>query len=115
MDNQQIIDELNRRLMAVETITAGDGAHLFRNVAERTKCRDGFDVSIQAGRTCYCDPRTNRGPWLEFELGYPSAPMPGLEQWAETPNTTDTVWAYVPADAIAQLIASHGGFAEGEV
>lgn len=73
-------------------------------------CADGFSVSIQASRDHYCDPRSDLGPWVEFELGYPSEPDELINEYAEDPSRpTDTVYGYVPVSVVEALIAKHGG------
>ena len=89
-------------------VRAADG-YVYRNPAPRVDCADGWSVSIQASQYHYCEPRTNAGPWVEFELGYPSELDPELEPFAEEPDTTRTVFAYVPASVVLALIAKHGG------
>lgn len=78
-------------------------------------CKDGFTVSIQAGDMVYCAPRHHTPPagWSEWELGYPSRPEELLRPWAENgPNDilTDTVYPYVPAHVVMQVLFSHGGW-----
>ncbi len=36
-------------------------------------CADGFSMSVQASETTYCNPRDNMGPYIEAEIGFPSA------------------------------------------
>lgn len=93
----------------------------------RIVCRDGFTLSVQAGSGSYCEPRPDwpfgggapadyEGPYTAAEVGFPSKrPRPWWtwKQWAETPtNPTGTVYGYVPFEAIAALIARHGGEAK---
>ena len=73
-------------------------------------CADGFYVSVQASSRHYCEPRSDAGPWTEFELGYPSEPDELITQYAESPDRpTDTVYGYVPVGVVEALIAKHGG------
>lgn len=83
---------------------------------ERAVCADGFTISMQASVYTYCDPRKNSGPYREIELGFPSESDSLIQEYAEDPDRpTDTVYPYVPADVVRQLIAKHGGVVEGEV
>jgi hypothetical protein len=102
-------------------------------VRDTILCADGFEISVQASRTHYCEPREDHGPWSRVECGFPTA-MP--EPWActhertswgscavrsEAPDAawqcfaededrpTDTVYGYVPVSLVDALIASHGG------
>ena len=95
---------------------------------KRACCADGYSVSIQAKYGSYCSPRPGgdafgmggahesyAGPFYKVELGFPSAHDPMLDEWCEDPdNPTDTVYGYVPAQVVRDLIASHGGMVSGE-
>jgi hypothetical protein len=73
-------------------------------------CKDGFKVSIQASEGHYCYPRNSRGPWEEFELGFPSSADPLIAEYAEDrDNLTQTVYPRVPVATIEQLLDKHGG------
>ena len=39
---------------------------------KRILCADGFNMSVQASETSYCEPRNDRGPYKEVEIGFPS-------------------------------------------
>ena len=85
-------------------------------------CADGFTLSVQAGPGSYCAPRPGfdtpvfeaaqiNGPYFAVEVGFPSArpePWSEWEKWCESPDSpTDTVYGYVPIDAVRALVASH--------
>lgn len=106
----QIEREIQRRLNARPLGYRGG----MRPLLQRVHCADGFSVSIQTSEGSYCTPRDNVGPWIEAELGFPSAPMPELAKWMDGPEedahtATQTVWGYVPIHRIAEVLASHGG------
>ena len=85
---------------------------------EPVTCRDGYRVSVQASRGHYCEPRYSDEPlaYQEVELGYPSAPDPLLEGWAEDESRpTETVYPYVPVHLVRELLANHGGVESGTV
>ncbi len=104
-DTRSIADELNRRLLARDQV-----------VIPRTCCADDFTLSIQAGRTHYCTPRDDLGPWRTVEVGYPDAAILALLPFAEDAGRpTDTVYGYVPIDIVSQVIADHGGLAQPSV
>lgn len=71
--------------------------------------KDGFSISIQASEFHYCNPRLSVGPWSEMELGFPSELDPILDEYAEEPDTSDTVFGYVPIAIVNELISKHGG------
>lgn len=78
---------------------------------QRAVCNDGFYVSIQASEYHYCAPREhNAWPYKSFELGFPSEVDPLIEDYAEEPGTTETVFGYVPVEVVVELINKHGGF-----
>ena len=83
---------------------------------EMVTCADGFSVSIQAGRSNYCEPRTDTSHAYEsVELGYPNRPCIFIKDYAEDPrDLTDTVYGYVPAHIVRKMIAAHGGIVSGE-
>jgi len=81
--------------------------------APRITCVDGFNISIQASESAYCEPRMNNGPWYMVELGYPSAPDDLIQSYAEDPaRPTDTVYGWVPIFIVTEMIDAHGGIAE---
>lgn len=77
----------------------------------KAKCADGFEVSIQASRAHYCQPRDDDGPYWEVELGFPTQrPTDEIMEFAEDESQpTRTVYGYVPIEMVDELIAVHGG------
>lgn len=75
------------------------------------KCRDGFTMSVQASAGHYCAPRiTGFGFYYQYEVGFPSEDEPLLMPYAEDASRpTSTVYGYVPAQVIADIIGKHGG------
>lgn len=74
-------------------------------------CTDGFTMSVQASDSHMCTPRSNVGPWLSVEVGFPSRVEPLLWPYAEAPgNWTETVYGSVPVELVAAVIELHGGF-----
>ena len=88
-----------------------------RRQNEAVVCADGFRMSVQAYEGAYCEPRINDAErYTEAEVGFPSQEEPLLMQWAESPNRpTDTVYGWVPAQVIVNVIAKHGGMVSGEL
>ena len=89
-------------------------------ISKRIKCRDGFSMSVQANQFTYCSPRMDGlGFYNAYEVGFPSAEEPMLLPYAEDRyHPTETVYGYVPAWLIADIIAAHGGVVgtdEGQV
>lgn len=81
------------------------------------KCRDGFTMSVQAGQYNYCLTRTDDpdSGWTHFEVDFPSEHVEALMPYAEdTCRPTHTVYGNVPAAVIDQIIADHGGLADGD-
>jgi hypothetical protein len=104
---EDIQAEIERRLAVRLPVTHCGWTYLPQ--LARLRCVDGFNVSLQASETHYCAPRDNFGPWFRVELGFPSGPMPGLEEWQEDRDTLETVWGYVPLREVARVLALHGG------
>lgn len=77
------------------------------------KCKDGFEVSVQASRNHYCIPRDGNGVYTHVEMGFPSEYMgEEFQKYAEEPDRpTETVYSCVPVEMIDRLIESHGGLA----
>ena len=80
-------------------------------------CADGFSMSVQAHNGAYCSPRINNAErYEEVEIGFPSSEEPLLMDWCEDPSDpTVTVYGYVPAQVVVNVIAKHGGMVEGEI
>lgn len=90
---------------------------MIRKMYKRIVCADGFDMSVQANETSYCSPRINGADkYEEVEVGFPSMEEPLLMDYCEEPsNPTGTVYAWVPAQVITNVIAKHGGIVSGEL
>jgi len=83
---------------------------------QRVLCRDGYDISVQAGTYSYSHPRDDCGPYSEVELGFPNRPDPLIDSYAESPDSLiNTVYPYVPSKIVHLLIVKHGGALSGEV
>jgi hypothetical protein len=82
---------------------------------ERLHCASGFSISIQAGKGKYSTPRAPSELYEAVELGYPSMPISEILPWAEgiVEDPTSTVYMYVPAQVVLDLIKSHGGPVSG--
>jgi hypothetical protein len=77
-------------------------------------CKDGFNVSVQASKTNYCDPRNDQGPYVAVELGFPSASDSLILKYAEdSSKPTETVYGWVPVGVVKALLIKHGGVEEG--
>lgn len=81
----------------------------------RVVCKDGFSISIQAGRAHNSDPRNDDGPYSHVECGFPSAPDVLLIPFAEDSNFVRSIYPYVPAEVIDKVIRLHGGIESGEL
>lgn len=94
----------------VEYVDKGTG-RTYEAVRPRVICADGYNVSIQANRYCYCDPRIDGAAYYhEVELGYPSMEDSLINCFAEDHDDyTDTVYGYVPVEIVDQLLEKHGG------
>lgn len=93
-----------------ETVRYSDGSFSRRRPADRIICKDGFEFSVQASANHYCTPRNDVAEkYTHFEVGFPSIIEESLAPYAETPDTTETVFPWVPLAVIVYLINKHGG------
>ena len=75
-------------------------------------CKDGYEVSVQASENTYCHPRVNypdAALYSEFELGFPNMSDELIDAYAESVDTLDTVYPYIPRALVEALIKKHGG------
>jgi hypothetical protein len=74
-------------------------------------CADGFRMSVQASELHYCEPKSDIGPWTEFEVGYPTPPEPLLFPYGSLreDGSYDSVFGNVPAELIDRIMVKHGG------
>ena len=81
------------------------------------ECADGFTMSVQAHEAAYCAPRRNNAEkYTKVEVGFPNREESLLLDFAEdTDRPTDTVYGWVPAKVVVNIIAKHGGMVGGEV
>jgi hypothetical protein len=106
----EVEHEINRRLLTAPLVMLRPGT-TYKPPVKAMVCADGFSVFVQAHHGAYCYPRSNEGPWTQFELGYPSRPMPEMGEWIDGAdiNDTQTVWGFVPIEQVSALIVRHGG------
>tara|TARA_R110002110_G_scaffold149133_1_gene340349 strand:- start:188 stop:460 length:273 start_codon:yes stop_codon:yes gene_type:complete len=73
-------------------------------------------MSVQANTTAYCHPRDDAGPYTQVEIGFPSMREDLLVPFAESPDSpTNTIYGWVPAQTVINVIAKHGGMIAGEL
>lgn len=84
---------------------------------KRVLCADGFSMSVQASGYNYCTPRTNDAKeYIEVEIGFPNSKEDLLMDYAEDINNpTATVYGYVPAQVVVNVLAKHGGIVSGDL
>lgn len=88
------------------------GDYILDDIRPRVHCVDGFTMSVQASRHHYSDPRSNDGPYMEVEVGFPSSAEDLLTPYAEdADDLTGTVYGFVPIEIVQRVIDKHGGFA----
>lgn len=83
----------------------------YEGIRPRIVCVDGFEVSVQASKYHYCQPRIDGADNYEsVELGMPSAEDDLIIEFAEEPDDpTGTVYGWVPVEIVDKLIEKHGG------
>ena len=90
----------------------------FQRRREVVECKDGFKMSVQASENHYCTPRENgiAMSYTSVEVGFPTEKEDCLMSYAEDyDKPTDTVYAYVPASVIIDVIENHGGMVSGQL
>ena len=79
-------------------------------------CKDGFEMSVQAGQSLYSEPREVVDSYEEAEVGFPSTEESLLTSYAENEeNLCGTVYGYVPCSIIDEVIEKHGGIDESKI
>jgi len=79
-------------------------------------CKDGFEMSVQAGQSLYSEPRDVVDSYEEAEVGFPSIEESLLTSYAEDgENLCGTVYGYVPCSIIDEVIEKHGGIDESKI
>ena len=103
------MDKINNYLKENYEFMVIDGRK-YPSVTKRITCKDGFSISVQANRNSYCEPRKDEAwAYSEVELGYPSQLDNLIREYAEEPDTIETVFPYVPIGVVNELINRHGG------
>lgn len=90
-------------------IDLGERIYVHKEIAPHIVCQDNTTLSVQASETHYCTPRTDKGPYISVEVGYPTVTPP--ETWAEYADGDypSDVYGYVPVEMVKQFIEAHGG------
>lgn len=71
----------------------------------------GLHMSVQASEYHYSEPRiSDYDHYYSFEIGFPSEKIETIMDYVEDADRpTETVYAYVPASVIDDIIKSNGG------
>ena len=110
------MDTVNKFLRGtLKQKTFDEIGYKLQKIRPRVKCKDGFEISIQASEGHYCSPRVDGDViYTKVELGYPNMEDELIVEYAEDPDKlTDTVYGWVPVDIVNKLIEKHGGIVEG--
>ena len=81
-------------------------------------CKDKFSMSVQASELHYCTPKENGNTmtYTSVEVGFPTEKEELLMDYADDRDEpTGTVYPYVPAQLILDVIDKHGGMLSGEI
>jgi len=89
----------------------------FQPRREIVVCKDNFKMSVQASENHYCNPKAN-GVGMSYshvEVGFPTEKEDLLMDYIDGDynEPTDTVYSYVPASVIINVIDKHGGMVSG--
>jgi len=85
---------------------------------EAVVCKDNFKMSVQASANHYCSPKSNGASmsYSHVEVGFPTVKEDLLMDYCENRDKpTETVYPYVPATVIIDIIQKHGGIVAGEL
>ena len=83
-------------------------------------CKDGFEVSVQAGEYLYCHPRQDDCDYDEVEIGF----MKPFDKWivdelnkgyTNKSLSEEDVYGYVPIGMVDELLEKHGGIDEDKM
>jgi len=91
---------------------------MFQPTRKPVVCEDGFSMSVQASEYHYCSPRISGlgESYIAVEVGFPTEEENLLIEHAEDPDEpTGTVYPYVPAQVILDVIEKHGGMVSGQI
>ena len=70
------------------------------------RCRDGFTMSVQAGRdSIYSIPRGVADHYENVEVGFPSDHVPEFKEY----DQDSSVFPFVPCSVVDKVIDNHGG------
>ena len=106
------INEFIQKYRIVKILVPG----MTRSITPHVICKDGFEMSVQAGQSLYSEPRDVADKYEEVEVGFPSTEESLLTSYAEDEeNLCDTVYGYVPCSIIDQVIEKHGGIDESKI
>ena len=88
----------------------------------RITCADGFNISVQGSSYSYAKPREDNPPngYTHVECGFPSSKptTQALLEYAECfgdSGYTETVYGYVPVEAVEAELEAHGGIISGKM
>ena len=103
------INEFIQKYRIVKRLVPG----MTRTITPHVICKDGFEMSVQAGQSLYSEPRDVADSYEEAEVGFPSEEESLIARYADDEeNLCDTVYGYVPCSIIDEVIEKHGGIDE---
>ena len=106
------INEFIQKYRKVKKLVPG----MTSSVTPYIVCKDGFEMSVQAGQSLYSEPRDVADSYEEAEVGFPSTEETLLTSYAEDEeNLCGTVYGYVPCSIIDEVIEKHGGIDESKI
>ena len=92
------------------------------------ECKDGFAMSVQASENHYCTPRRSgwNMPYTSVEVGFPNKIESLLKDHIDICHDDivdkrtrafwcDSIYTYVPASVIIDVIEKHGGMVKGQL
>lgn len=114
MNEPNAMDIVNEYIKNHYRVKTDNGLIIANYTTPKIKCVDGFEISVQANESAYCQPTQNSAwPYKMVELGYPSERDDLIIDYAKNADIpTRTIYPYVPVDLVVSLIEKHGGIRE---
>lgn len=105
------MDKVNEYLNRTRNTRTFEDGYVMEGIRPAIRCKDGFQISVQASEFHYCSPRINGADeYKSVELGFPNYEDLLILPYAEDPcNPTHSIYGNVPIEIVNELIEKHGG------
>ena len=91
---------------------------VYKKVQSPIRCRDGFEMSVQASLHRYCTPRDDDGPYSHVEVAFTSEWEDLLIPYRDKSEPAicgmrPALYVNVPAETVREVIVKHAGMTRG--